>query len=305
MLKLGKTIEETSTVIEVFTFDVEAMSWSKEPDRVEFSVAKTSFASGGFRKAYKATSRDKKFAGKQWVLKRYLLETQKTIKEMGDTEESHTKKVVQMHRLAAYMAMNLSTAEFILNLFGQTLQYGNIFLGKIGNEYITIEEFIFGEFIKYMNNTGEVCGEPNDEFCQKAECLCHFSFQKSERKLMLVDIQGSGVNLYDPEIASIQQTSDDGKILFCAGNLSKEAIDNFTLLHVCNKYCKMLEQGCQIDFFKCSCCAYSKVHRTGQRYHVRSFFILSLFFLQECVRRCAIFHSLFILVIHRFISRKI
>jgi hypothetical protein len=35
--------------------------------------------------------------------------------------------------------------------------------------------------------------------------------------------------------------SDDGKVLFCAGNLSKEAIDKFTLLHVCNKYCKMIE----------------------------------------------------------------
>ena len=244
MLKLGKTIEETATVIEVFTFDLEALSWSKEPDRVEFSVAKTPFASGGFRKAYKATSRDKKFAGKQWVLKRYLPETQKTIEEMGDTEESHTKKVVQMHHLAAHMAMNLSTVVEKAKKqqhFGQTFQYGNIFLGKIENEYVTLEEFISGEFIKYMNNTGEVCGEPSDEFCQKAECLSHFSFQKSDRKLMVVDIQGSGANLYDPEIASVQQMSDDGKVLFCAGNLSKEAIDKFTLLHVCNKYCKMIE----------------------------------------------------------------
>lgn len=103
MLRLGKTIEETATVIEVFTFDLEALSWSKEPDRVEFSVEK-SFASGGFREAYKATSRDKKFAGKEWVLKRYLPETKKTIEEMGETEFSHTKKVVQMHHLAAHMA---------------------------------------------------------------------------------------------------------------------------------------------------------------------------------------------------------
>ena len=33
----------------------------------------------------------------------------------------------------------------------------------------------------------------------------------------------------------------DGKILFCAGNLLKTAIDAFSLQHVCNKYCKILE----------------------------------------------------------------
>ena len=43
-------------------------------------------------------------------LKRHIPETKKTIKEMGETEESHTKKVVQMHHLASHMAMNLSAA---------------------------------------------------------------------------------------------------------------------------------------------------------------------------------------------------
>ena len=56
---------------------------------------------------------------------------------------------------------------------------------------------------------------------------------------MIVDIQGSGANLYDPEIATMELLAD-GKI-FCAGNLSKTAIDAFSLQHVCNKYCKILE----------------------------------------------------------------
>ena len=87
--------------------------------------------------------------------------------------------------------------------------------------------------------TGEVCGD-KDEFCQKAECLSHFSFKKSDKKLMVVDIQGSGANRYDPEIATMELLAD-GKILFCAGNLSKAAIDAFSLQHVCNKCCKILE----------------------------------------------------------------
>ena len=112
-------------------------------------------------------------------------------------------------------------------------------MGKM-DEYITVEEFINGEFVKYLNNTGELCTEANDEHGQKAECLAHFSFVKPEKKLMLVDIQGSGANLYDPEVASLE-LQDDGEILFCAGNLSKMAIDTFIAFHVCNQYCKLLE----------------------------------------------------------------
>jgi hypothetical protein len=43
---------------------------------------------------------------------------------------------------------------------------------------------------------------------------------------MLVDIQGCGVKFYDPEIAS-SELVEDGEVLFCAGNLSNTAIDNF------------------------------------------------------------------------------
>ena len=35
-------------------------------------------------------------------------------------------------------------------------------MGKIDNEFITVEEFIAGEFVKYINNTGKLCTEPND-----------------------------------------------------------------------------------------------------------------------------------------------
>ena len=57
---------------------------------------------------------------------------------------------------------------------------------------------------------------------------------------MLVDIQGSSANLYNPEVASLE-LADDGEILFCASNLSKIAIDTFIGFHVCNQYCKLLE----------------------------------------------------------------
>ena len=140
MLKLGKTIEETSTSIEIFPFNMEEMSWSTCGEHADFSVAKEPFAAGGFREAYKASSNSVRFKANAWVVKKYL---------------------------------------------------------------------------------------------------SHFSFEKSDKKLMVVDIQGSGCNLYDPEIASTQLL-DNGKVMFCAGNLSNTAIEKFTMDHQCNKYCKLV-----------------------------------------------------------------
>jgi hypothetical protein len=61
---------------------------------------------------------------------------------------------------------------------------------------------------------------------------------------MLIDIQGSGYALCDPEIATESLKDDDdndnSEILFCCGNLSTMAIQGFLNEHFCNKYCKML-----------------------------------------------------------------
>ena len=57
-------------------------------------------------------------------------------------------------------------------------------------EVVTVEEFIEGDFIKYVNNTGERCVD-NNLIADKAEAFCHYSYEKSEGKLMVVDIQGS------------------------------------------------------------------------------------------------------------------
>lgn len=242
MLKLGKIIEETSTSIEIFPFNMEEMSWPTCGERADFSVAKEPFASGGFREAYKASSNSARFKANAWVVKKYLPETLTVLKDMSETVESHTKKVVQMHHLARNIASNLQMAVNKAKKekeFGEMFRYNGIFLGKMDNDFVTVEEFIPGSFVKYLNNTAERCVEAEDDNGSKAECLSHFSFEKSDKNLMVVDIQGSGCNLYDPEIASTQLL-DNGKVMFCAGNLSNTAIEKFTMDHQCNKYCKLV-----------------------------------------------------------------
>ncbi len=55
-----------------------------------------------------------------------------------------------------------------------------------------------GEFIKYINNDGEIVVTGN-EVAYKAEAFAHFTYVKSEKALMVLDIQGTGYSLYDPE----------------------------------------------------------------------------------------------------------
>ena len=97
---------------------------------------------------------------------------------------------------------------------------------------MTVEEFIEGEFTKYFNNNGYLCVGPSDVIGQKAQCLSHFSYEKSDRKRMLLDIPGNGYDLFDPDITSEELFDDSSELLYCAGNLSKMAIEKFVSVHV-------------------------------------------------------------------------
>ena len=59
-------------------------------------VAESPFASGGFRRAFKATSITEGFKEVTLVVKKYLKSASEIIKATQETEESHTKKSVQM-----------------------------------------------------------------------------------------------------------------------------------------------------------------------------------------------------------------
>ena len=43
---------------------------------------------------------------------------------------------------------------------------------------------------------------------------------------MIVDVQGTGLNLYDPEIASAELTHGDGSLRFCNGHLAEDFLCN-------------------------------------------------------------------------------
>ena len=231
MLKIGKVIKKVDQPyekVEVSEFVIrkEECSWT-QPILMELFIDSEPFNRGGFREVYKATRKD----GKKFVVKKFLGSTLETIEKLNDhmevkeTAESFARRAIQTHILAKNFADQFvaSLIDDVKSNFGKMFYYHKAFFGKLASsgESVMIEEYLHGECSKYINNDGTIYRNISEkELILKAECLCHFSYEKSKEELLLVDIQGCKYNLYDPEIASVKGASDEQGFRFCLGNLS-------------------------------------------------------------------------------------
>ena len=92
--------------------------------------------------------------------------------------------------------------------FGDCFNYNPVYFEKINHECVTVEEFLCGDFQKYINNDGSICWK-DLEITKKAETLVHYTYEKSNNRLRITDLQRVRYHLYDPEIAT--QTIVDKK----------------------------------------------------------------------------------------------
>lgn len=58
-------------------------------------------------------------------------------------------------------------------------------------EFLTVEEFIPGDFVEFINNNA-IVREEDTTLCKKTQAFSHFTYEKSEGKVMVLDIQGLG-----------------------------------------------------------------------------------------------------------------
>ena len=130
--------------------------------------------------------------------------------------------------------------EHRLHRFGSLFCYNEIYYGIENGEVVTVEEYVSGDFKKYINNNGEILGDPSTDISMKAVAYMHFSFTKSHGQLLLTDLQGVAYELVDPEISSLRLRDEDDSKLFAAGNLSVFALKKFVETHKCNRYCRLL-----------------------------------------------------------------
>ena len=238
LLKAGKLVKPQKTVaLDLELFDLGKSVWLKTYSP-QMHIQAEKFASGGFRDAFRATcaAPSSRLQG-DWVIKTYQQSARETIRNvLKMTAEDHTRKQVQMHAIARNITQRFSSK--VPPEFGESFEYGKVFYSQWSGSPVTVEEYVTGDFQKYVNNDGRCIDSPSEEFDEvflKAQCLVHFSFVFSKGSLMILDLQGSMYQLYDPEIATyeLMDNSDSCEFYFCAGNMSRLSIDKFKEEHVC------------------------------------------------------------------------
>jgi hypothetical protein len=148
MMRFGQAItamETSQEIVEVSRFNINDMVWSP-PVSVHFTIEKEKFAEGGFRAAYKATSKSSNFEGKTYIVKRLLPKTVELIGAVNETQEDHARKSIQMQALANNFAEQVAAKvekDGNKNVFGKPFRYVDAFLRKVQrrNQIVIIEQF--------------------------------------------------------------------------------------------------------------------------------------------------------------------
>lgn len=74
--------------------------------------------------------------------------------------ETHTRKQVQMHTVARQLTKRFSS--IVPEESGQSFAYNKVFYSRFNDEPVTVEEFVSGQFTKYVNNDGN-CIIPKED----------------------------------------------------------------------------------------------------------------------------------------------
>ena len=151
--KFVKPVSRTKTVLNLESFDLLNKEWKTEKCPTLY-VDDDKFASGAFRDAFKATPESGSQCKEKWVVKKYNVKSKNSIEDtLKTTTEIHTRKQVQMHTVARQLTKKFSS--IVPEEFGQSFAYNKVFYSRLNDEPVTVEEFVSGQFTKYVNNDGK------------------------------------------------------------------------------------------------------------------------------------------------------
>lgn len=120
--------------------------------------------------------------------------------------------------------------EFVHSFIYELLENQKDKNDKLKYKYYYGENFISGKYEKFNNNAGWQTQKTSKQ-AFIAQSLSHFSWQLTLGYMMIVDLQGVGNVLTDPQIHCIDKSK------FGKGNLGYEGILMFFNSHNCNEYC--------------------------------------------------------------------
>ena len=126
-----------------------------------------------------------------------------TINEtVKSTVENHCSKQVQMYTVARHLAKTFERNA--PTKFRECFKYNRCYYAKFDGEHTTVEQFVPGPLLGRQTTMEIVFQFQKMPSRFKAQTLVHYSYEVTDHKLMLLDIQGSKFTLYmyDPETAT-------------------------------------------------------------------------------------------------------
>lgn len=210
--------------------------------KCQVTLSNTPFAEGAMRYAFymKDITLNQKLVGK----------LNKTIKQ-SENNLNHLSKDILSLTICRHIAYDFD--DRILNILPDTrllinfvhayiyelIDYSNRSAAEHAilpshQQFISVENYIEGEYSKYNNNSGWT-NDCLNETSLIAQAFSHFSWQITRGYLMIVDLQGVGNILTDPQIHCMDPKK------FGKGNLGYVGMMKFFMSHICNSYCKHLE----------------------------------------------------------------
>ncbi|KAK3514501.1 hypothetical protein QTP70_018664, partial [Hemibagrus guttatus] len=106
-------------------------------------------------------------------------------------------------------------------------------------QWLTIERSMNGDFKKYNSTTGEEI-TPSCGLEETVLSFSHWTYEYTDRELLVLDLQGVGVELTEPSVIRAVDKSSSRDSAFGATKLSDDAVWNFVRNHTCNSSCRKL-----------------------------------------------------------------
>jgi len=103
-------------------------------------------------------------------------------------------------------------------------------------KFFCLETYLHGSYVKHIDNHG------GDEKARNTpSAFAHFSYEASDKRLLVCDIQGVGDLYTDPQIHTYHGRG------YGMGNLGNDGIIRFFKTHECNAICKHFKFGSTVN----------------------------------------------------------
>ncbi len=216
--------------------------WNFTPStNADTTFATLSFAQGTSRRAYRAMYwKPANKHGMKAVIKEYKDQYQwaqsdwDTAVSLYDQANRLTKGFNRIHRQALKKGRQIEMVYYSIHKVTTTPDNTK---RPMLNEYVLVEDYLEGEFEKYISNTGHV----NPACCMKyvlMPAFTHWSWVHTQGQMMITDLQGVRYNdkyvLTDPCVLSVDKR-------FGAMDNSVIGMANFFSSHACNSVCRALK----------------------------------------------------------------